>query len=44
VQVNINVNAITQYGQYTYVTGNTGTFGNWNTNFGIPVDSSTYPV
>jgi glucoamylase len=44
VQVNINVNAITQYGQYMYVTGNTGTFGNWNTNLGIPVDSSTYPV
>jgi glucoamylase len=44
VQVNINVNASTQYGQYMYVTGNTGTLGNWNTNLGIPVDSSTYPV
>jgi glucoamylase len=27
-----------------YVTGNTGTLGNWNTSLGIPVDSSTYPV
>jgi glucoamylase len=44
VQVNINVNASTQYGQYMYVTGNTGILGNWNTNLGIPVDSSTYPV
>jgi len=44
VQVNINVNASTQYGQYMYVTGNTGTLGNWNTSLGIPVDSSTYPV
>jgi Starch binding domain len=38
VQVNINVKATTQYGQYMYVTGNTGTLGNWNTNLGIPVD------
>jgi glucoamylase len=44
VEVNINVNASTQYGQYMYVTGNTGTLGNWNTNLGIPVDPSTYPV
>jgi len=44
VEVNINVNAATQYGQYMYVTGNTGTLGNWNINLGIPVDSSTYPV
>jgi glucoamylase len=44
VQVNINVTATTQYGQYMYVTGNTGTLGNWNTNLGIPVDSSAYPV
>ena len=43
-EVNINVDASTQYGQYMYVTGNTGTLGNWNTNLGIPVDSSTYPV
>jgi glucoamylase len=42
-QVNINVNASTQYGQYVYVTGNTGALGNWNTNLGIPLDSSTYP-
>jgi len=38
VEVNINVNANTLYGQYMYVTGNTGTLGNWNTNLGIPVD------
>jgi glucoamylase len=44
VQVNINVNASTQFGQYMYVTGNTGALGNWNTNLGLPVDSSTYPV
>jgi glucoamylase len=44
VQVNVNVEAATQYGQYMYVTGNTGTLGNWNTNLGIPVDSSTYPL
>jgi glucoamylase len=44
VEVNINVNAITQLGQYMYVTGNTATLGNWSTNLGVPVDSSTYPV
>jgi len=44
VEVNINVNASTQYGQYMYVTGDTGTLGNWNTNLGIPIDSATYPV
>jgi glucoamylase len=44
VEININVNASTQYGQYMYVTGNTGTLGNWNTNLGIPVDPATYPV
>ncbi len=43
-QVDINVNADTQYGQYMYVTGNTAALGNWNTNLGIPVDPSTYPV
>lgn len=44
VQVNINVSASTQHGQYMYVTGNTGALGNWNTNLGLPLDSSTYPV
>jgi glucoamylase len=44
VQVNINVTATTQFGQYIYVTGDTGTLGNWNTNLGIPVDPYTYPV
>jgi glucoamylase len=44
VEININVSASTQFGQYMYVTGNTGTLGNWNTNLGIPVDPSTYPV
>ena len=27
-----------------YVTGNIGALGNWNTNLGLPVDSSTYPI
>jgi len=44
VEVDINVDASTQYGQYMYVTGNTGTLGNWNTDLGIPLDSSTYLV
>jgi glucoamylase len=44
VQVNVNVNATTQFGQYMYVTGNTKMLGNWNPNLGLPVDSSTYPV
>ena len=44
VEVNINVNASTQYGQYMYVTGDTGTLGNWNTNLGVPINSATYPV
>lgn len=44
VEVNINVTASTQFGQYMYMTGNNAPLGNWNTNLGIPVDSSTYPV
>jgi glucoamylase len=42
--VTINVNASTQPGQYMYVTGSTGTLGNWNTNLGLPVDPARYPV
>lgn len=42
--MNVDVNASTQYGQYMYVTGNTGTLGNWNTNIGVPVDPANYPV
>jgi glucoamylase len=44
VEVDLNVDAITGRGQYMYVTGNTGALGNWNTNLGLPVDSSSYPV
>src|ERR1700677_366831 len=44
VEVDLNVDAITGWGQYMYVTGNTGALGNWNTNLGLPVDSSGYPV
>src|SRR5664279_1085844 len=44
VDVNINVTATTQPGQYMYVTGGIGTLGNWNTNLGLPIDSATYPV
>ena len=44
VEVDFNVDAITQLGQYMYVTGNTGALGNWNTNLGLPVNSSSYPV
>ena len=40
----INVTASTQYGQYVYVTGNTAALGNWNTDLGLPVDPSNYPV
>ncbi len=44
VEIDFNVDAVTQWGQYMYVTGNTGALGNWNTNLGLPVDSSSYPV
>jgi len=44
VEVDINVNAMTQWGQYVYVTGNTEALGNWNTNLGLPVDSASYPI
>ena len=44
IEVDINVNATTQWGQYMYVTGDTGALGNWNTNLGLPVDSASYPV
>jgi glucoamylase len=43
-EVDINVNATTQWGQYMYVTGNTGALGNWNTNLGLPLDPASYPV
>ena len=38
IEVDINVNATTQWGQYMYVTGDTGALGNWNTNLGLPVE------
>jgi glucoamylase len=44
VGVSVNVTANTQLGQYMYVTGNTAALGNWNTNLGLPVDPSSYPV
>src|SRR5208283_152190 len=43
VEVDFNVDAVTQWGQYMYVTGNTSALGAWNTNLALPVDSS-YPV
>jgi glucoamylase len=44
VEVDINVNATTQWGQYMYVTGDAAALGNWNPNLGLPVDSASYPV
>lgn len=44
VGASVNVTANTQPGQYMYVTGNTAALGNWNTNLGLPVDPSSYPV
>jgi len=44
VEVDFNVDAVTQWGQYVYVTGNTAPLGNWNTNLGVPVDSASYPI
>ena len=44
VEVDINVNATTQWGQYMYVTGDTAALGGWNPNLGLPVDSASYPV
>ncbi|HZZ60945.1 MAG TPA: glycoside hydrolase family 15 protein, partial [Roseiarcus sp.] len=44
VEVDINVNAATQWGQTMYVTGDASALGNWNTNLGLPLDSASYPV
>jgi glucoamylase len=44
VEVDINVTATTQWGQYLYVTGDSAALGNWNPNLGLPVDSASYPV
>ena len=44
VEVDINVTATTQWGQYMYVTGDTAALGSWNPNLGLPVDSASYPV
>ena len=44
VEVDFNVDAVTQWGQYMYVTGNTSALGAWNTNLALPVDSASYPV
>ena len=43
VPVDISVNAVTQFGQYMYVTGDVAVLGAWNTNLGLPLDSATYP-
>jgi glucoamylase len=43
-EVDVNVDASTQFGQYMYVTGDAAALGNWNPNLGLPVDPSTYPV
>jgi glucoamylase len=42
--VTINVNAVTQPGQYVYVTGDNAMLGNWNTDLGLPLDPARYPV
>ena len=42
--VGVNVTASTTPGQYVYVAGNTAALGNWNTNLGLPVDPTSYPV
>jgi glucoamylase len=44
VEVDINVTATTQWGQYMYVTGDAAALGGWNPNLGLPVDSASYPV
>ena len=44
VEVDVNVNATTQWGQYVYVTGDTDALGAWNTNLGLPLDSTSYPI
>lgn len=44
VGVSVSVTANTQLGQYMYVAGNSAALGNWNTNLGLPVDPSSYPV
>ena len=44
VEVDINVTALTQWGQYMYVTGDTAALGSWNPNLGLPANSASYPV
>jgi glucoamylase len=44
VQVNINVNAATRWGEIVYVTGAAEALGDWNTSLGLPVDPASYPV
>jgi glucoamylase len=44
VEVDINVKATTQWGQYMYLTGDAAALGGWNPNLGLPVDSTSYPV
>jgi glucoamylase len=44
VEVDMNVTATTQWGQYMYVTGDAAALGSWNPNLGLPVDSASYPV
>jgi glucoamylase len=44
VEVAVNVNATTQWGQWVYVTGSAEALGGWNTNLGLPVDPASYPT
>ena len=43
IEVDINANAATQWGQYMYATGDTDALGKWNTNLGLPLDPASYP-
>lgn len=44
ISVGVNATASTTYGQQVYVTGNMAALGNWNTDLGIPLDPTDYPV
>ena len=43
IEVDVSVNAPTQWGQTMYVTGDADALGKWNTNLGLPLDSASYP-
>ena len=44
VSLQIRVRASTVPGQQLYITGNQAALGNWNTDLGLPLDASTYPL